>query len=77
MSLVASSISGAAYVLNNAEDKDTGNGFEVGIWFLLFFPYHIRSSLHKTMTLTNGSLHEENDGRNCYYRSSLDLRWFA
>jgi len=37
MSLVASSISGAAYVLNNAEDKDTGNGFEVslGVWFLL------------------------------------------
>ncbi len=31
MALVASSISGAAYVMNNAEDKDTGNGFEVGI----------------------------------------------
>ena len=29
MSLVASSISGAAYVLNNNEEKDTGNGFEV------------------------------------------------
>lgn len=29
MSLVASSISGAAYVLGNSEEKDTGNGFEV------------------------------------------------
>ena len=46
MSLVASSISGAAYVVNSAEDKDTGNGFEVGVWFATFcvfspppFPY--------------------------------------
>ena len=36
MSLVASSISGAAYVVNSAEDKDTGNGFEVGVWFATF-----------------------------------------
>lgn len=30
MALVQSSIGGAVYALSNNDDKDTGNGFEVG-----------------------------------------------
>jgi hypothetical protein len=30
MSLVASSIAGASYALGNAEERDSGTGFEVG-----------------------------------------------
>jgi hypothetical protein len=45
MALVASSISGAAYVLNNNEDKDTGNGFEVGSFIPFPRPHRVFDSL--------------------------------
>ena len=52
MSLLASTINGAGYVLSNGEDKDNGNGFEVSIM----------RTIHLSMLTQAFSSRDESDG---------------